>query len=311
MRSPVGGWPAILGTLPAATLADDALGRHPDRLRALIVVGGDPAASLPDQGRARRALSALELLVCVDLFDNATTSLARAFLPAATWLERDQTGIHLAHQRPRSHLRFDRAVVPPRGQARSDWAILTALTRAAGRPAFGSGAAQAAVGAGLGPVAVARAVCVASGVPWAAVRSATGHVGSVGGPPPKGRFAVPRWCQALRQLPDPEPGLRLLTSVRRQSEMNHWLRPVGAEPPRVFVHPCDAPEGRARLAGPGGQVDVEVLHDSTLARGTVVWPFGDPRNHPNQVIGVERLEPFTGQPLSNGAEVRLDSNPGV
>ena len=102
-REPVVGsrWPAISGTLPSAVLADDA------ELRALVVVGGDPASSLPDTGRAARALRSLELLVTLDLFETPTSRMGHALLPAATWLEREETAYPHGNQRPAAHLRLD------------------------------------------------------------------------------------------------------------------------------------------------------------------------------------------------------------
>ena len=163
-REPVPGsrWPAILGTLPSALLADDA------ELRALVVVGGDPASSLPDTGRAARALRSLELLVTLDLFETPTSRIGHALLPAATWLEREETAIHTGNQRPAAHLRLDRPVVSPAGEAREDFAILMDLCRAAGRPPLGSRIAGAGIRA-LGPTGVARLAATLSGVPWSAV----------------------------------------------------------------------------------------------------------------------------------------------
>lgn len=304
VRSPVGDWPAIMGTLPAATLARDVLRDDPTRLRALIVVGGDPASALPNTAEAHRALDALDLLVCVDLFENETGRRADALLPAATWLERDQVELHTAHQRPRSYLRWDRAAVPPRGQARSDWEILLGLCEAAGVAPFGSRIAGWAATHGLGPRQIARAVTALSGVPWRAVRG-SGHLTSGEAAPPTGRFAVPEWCAHVAELADPEPRLRLITSVRPLAAMNHWLRP-GAEAAVARVRSAaECPAGPADLVGPAGTLRVAVEHDAAMSPGTVVLGFGTAHANPNRVIASDRLEPFSGQPISNGTAVRL------
>lgn len=298
----VGGWPAILGTLPAATLADDVLRDDPDRLRALVVIGGDPAAALPDTRRAEEALARLDLLVSVDLFARGTAARAHAVLPAATWLERAETGLHASNQRRVPFVRLDRPVVPPLGEARADWDVALGLCRAVGRPPFGSRLAGLAVRAGVGPVGVARLVLATSGVPWRAVASDEGWSSAAEKPVPPLRLAVPEWCAALRALPDPDPGLRLLTSVRPIGAMNHWLRPDGA--PVAYAHPDDVPPGPVVLEGPGGTLAVTVEADAGLPRGTVVVPFGDARTNPNHLVGTAALEPFTGQPVSNGTVVR-------
>jgi anaerobic selenocysteine-containing dehydrogenase len=305
------GWQDILGTLPAATLADDIL---QGRLRALVVLGGDPLSSLPDSDKVQRALSSLDLIVCVDLFESPTARLAHALLPAATWLERDETGLLSANQRPAPHLRLDRAVLPAAGEARSDFQIALDLCQAAGAVPFGS-RLVAALARRLGPTGIVRALALLSGIPWGEVTSARGYCppaphdllrkGHPALSPPK--LAVPAWADALRALPDPAPGLRLLTSVRPLGAMNHWLRPEQA--PQGYAHPEDLPEpagGPVRIVGSSGIEQVVVLHpDASLPRGTVVLPYGDPRANPNGLIGTAELEPFSGQPLSNGALVTL------
>jgi len=64
----------LVGELPTAALAEEILEPGPGQVRALIVVGGDPILTWPDQPRVRRALEALELLVCLDFRLTATTA---------------------------------------------------------------------------------------------------------------------------------------------------------------------------------------------------------------------------------------------
>ncbi|MEZ4238450.1 MAG: molybdopterin-dependent oxidoreductase [Myxococcota bacterium] len=307
VTAPIDGWPAILGTLPAATLPADVLRDDPDRLRALIVVGGDPRLALPDAAAAERALRRLDLLVCLDVRPSATAELAHALLPAATWLERDASGVHTGNQRPVPHLRLDRAVIPPVGEAREDLAILADLA-----PGPGGWLLRRLAAAGTTPLV--RALAAHAGVPWREVTSPRGALGALDATPPAARPAVPAWCDALAALPDPEPdGLRLVTSVRPIGAMNHWLG--GDDAPRdARIHPDDWPHppGDALLVGPAGAVRVRAVPDPTLARGTVVVPFGGRGGHPNAVVGATAgaLEPFTGQPVSNGARVTLRPTEG-
>ncbi|MCA9707673.1 MAG: molybdopterin-dependent oxidoreductase, partial [Myxococcales bacterium] len=87
-RSRVGGFGSVLGTLPAGIMADEILEPGPDRIRALLVLAGDPLRSVPGAARTEQALRSLELLACVDMFVSATGQHAHALLPAASWLER-------------------------------------------------------------------------------------------------------------------------------------------------------------------------------------------------------------------------------
>ena len=158
-RSRIGDYPAVLGSLASATLAEDILTPGDGQLRALVVVAGNPALSLPDAARAREALDSLELLVSLDLTVNDTGALAHWVLPGATWLERDEVDVQGGNQRMEAHLSLDRAVTPPRGDARPEWETLLAITRAAGWRPFGSLIADLGLRAtGATPLTIARAL---------------------------------------------------------------------------------------------------------------------------------------------------------
>jgi len=316
------GRPAVLGTVAAADLAADALDDGPDRLRALVVVGGNPLAALPDTATAKRALERLELLVSVDLFENATGRLAHAVLPAASWAARPDVAVHMAQQRPVPHLELAPAVVARRGEAREDWDILVSLARAAGRPAFGSVIADRLLRwTGVRPTTLARGlVSVRGSLRWRDVvqGGAVGNATSLrerGCDHPDGRprLAVPEFLDALARRPKQAEGLRLVTSVRPSPTMNTWLT-GGVAGARArgpaSVHPEDAggvPDGgEARLTGDNGeQLTVTLGHDPTLRRGVVVLGYGA-EDGPNRIVGTEELERFTGQPRSNGAGVRIE-----
>lgn len=300
LRSRIGGYPAVLGTLAAATLADDVLVDGPDRLRALVVVGGNPAVSLPDTAKARRALEALDLLVVVDLFANETARTAHAVLPAADWLERADVGLHMASQRRIPHLQVAPAVVPPRGEAREDWDILTGLARAAA-----PWSPVAAVTRWLTPTRIAAGVVRAlAPFPWAKLAAAPrGLVGPTVDVVPRMRLAPPMFTEALAKVRPATGALRLVTSVRPTNGLNTWIRPSGPTIARMNPYDLVGLGEHVTLTGPAGSLTVRVGPDVTVARGAVVLPFGDARCNPNVLVGTERLERFTGQPLSNGEAV--------
>jgi predicted molibdopterin-dependent oxidoreductase YjgC len=90
----------------------------PDSLRALYVMGENPAVKLPAAAAARDALEALDLLVVQDIFLTETARLADLVLPAHAWSERDGTYTNIEGRL--QVLR--RAVVSDRG--RPDWQII-------------------------------------------------------------------------------------------------------------------------------------------------------------------------------------------
>ncbi len=318
-RSRVGGYPAVLGTHAAATMADDVLTDGPDRMRGLVVFGGNPLRSCPDTPKVREALSRLDLLVAVDAYHNDTTALADVVLPAATWLERWDSTLHMASQKPAPHLQVGGAVVPPVGEARPDWDVCVALSRGARRPLFGSWLAHPLARA-LGPSGLARlAVLAASGLSWSALAAA-----------PRGLLATRKYAQealsvslapvayvaALGQRDAAPPGRGAGTAGRPAAWPRARRGPAAPRP--ATLHPADAarlaPDGVLRLAGRDGRCHSVLVESSPGVRaGVVILPYGTPvatLEDPgwvaaNALLGAAPLDAFTGQPVSNGCVLAL------
>ncbi|WP_245879702.1 nitrate reductase [Zobellella endophytica] len=97
-------------------------------IKALWVMGSNPAVSLPDSARARRALAKCELLIVSDISPNTDTAkLAQVLLPAAGWGEKDGTVTNSARIISRQ-----RPFKPAPGAARPDWWALCQVARAMG-----------------------------------------------------------------------------------------------------------------------------------------------------------------------------------
>lgn len=98
-------------------------------LRALYVIGENPAQSEADVGRARSLLGDLDFMVVQDIFMTATAELADVVLPAAAdWCEAEGT----VTSSERRVQRVRKAIEPP-GQAKADLEIISRLAGALGR----------------------------------------------------------------------------------------------------------------------------------------------------------------------------------
>jgi anaerobic selenocysteine-containing dehydrogenase len=73
--------------MPTAALADEILTPGDGQVRALICLGGNPALAFPDQEKTERALSALDLLVTLDVTLSATARLGHYVIAAPMPLE--------------------------------------------------------------------------------------------------------------------------------------------------------------------------------------------------------------------------------
>jgi assimilatory nitrate reductase catalytic subunit len=101
------------------------------RIKALWVMGTNPAVSLPRADVVRKALSRLDLLVVSEnVASNDTAGCADVLLPAAAWGEKDGTVTNSERSISRQ-----RAFLPTPGLARPDWWILSEVARRLGHGA--------------------------------------------------------------------------------------------------------------------------------------------------------------------------------
>ncbi len=98
-------------------------------MKALFVIGENPAQSEADVGHAIKCLRGLEALVVQDIFRTKTAELADVVLPAAASFCESEGTVTNSERRVQ---RVRRSLAPP-GQARDDIAILADLSRRMGR----------------------------------------------------------------------------------------------------------------------------------------------------------------------------------
>jgi assimilatory nitrate reductase catalytic subunit len=96
-------------------------------VKALWILGTNPAASMPRAGRVREALAACPFVAVSDCWATDTTRLADVVLPAAGWGEKDGTVTNSERCISRQ-----RAFREPPGEARPDWWMLGEVARRMG-----------------------------------------------------------------------------------------------------------------------------------------------------------------------------------
>ncbi|MBS7699976.1 MULTISPECIES: nitrate reductase [unclassified Chelatococcus] len=97
------------------------------RIKALWIMGTNPAVSMPDATRVREALKVCDFVIVSDVTRTDTTRYADVLLPAAAWGEKSGTVTNserrLSRQRP---------FLPLPGEAREDWRIICEVARRMG-----------------------------------------------------------------------------------------------------------------------------------------------------------------------------------
>lgn len=103
---------------------DEMLSDH-SGIRGAIVTGNNYALNTPDPQRVREAFRRLDLIVAVDCFQTPTTELADVFLPAVTWLEREEIGPEWHSL----HIPASERAIEPLGEAWDDNKIFIELAK--------------------------------------------------------------------------------------------------------------------------------------------------------------------------------------
>lgn len=96
-------------------------------LRAMYVFGEDVAQTEPDTAHVAAALESLEFLACQEIFENETTMYADVVLPASAFLEKSGTFTNAERR-----LQLVEAALDPPGEARTDFEIITEVSRRLG-----------------------------------------------------------------------------------------------------------------------------------------------------------------------------------
>lgn len=104
----------------------------PDKLKAFLVVGGNPLISMPDSNAFREAFKRLELLVVHDMFMTETGKLSHYVLPACSHLEKWGVAYtyNVCHCVPFLMLR--KKCIEPLYESRSEWWMYNELAKRLG-----------------------------------------------------------------------------------------------------------------------------------------------------------------------------------
>ncbi len=308
------------------------------RIKALWVMATNPAVSLPRADRVRDALSRLDLLVVSENMAVTDTSrLAHIRLPASAWGEKDGT-VTNSERRISRQRRF----LPPMGDARPDWWIISQVGRRMGfEDAFGfqnaadifrehaalsgfenAGGRDFDIG-GLAVLSNAEYEGLAP-VQWPLRRQAgTERLFADGGffhPDGKARFVAP----AAPVADGIDAGYPLMLNTGRVRDQWHTMTRTGksarlapnALEPFLDIHPLDMDAhgltegGVAKVRSPDGGATLRVRTNEGVAPGNVFAPIhwtgvnASAGRIGSLVHGV--TDPWSGQPASKMTRVRVE-----
>lgn len=294
----------MVGLLPGNLLADYI---ESGKTRALVCLAGNPLLSMGGETRLGKALSNLDLLVCIDIYPNATSKFAHYVLPATDWLEREDINFVSQGNQLQPYLQYTDAVVEPAYERKPEWWIFQQLLHA-----------WADSGAAITPSAnhlerIARDLSRA-GIDLDSIKEASPQVMVLPTPSPGEIFrsgvqhddglidcfpaafseALLQARQIFRELSDePRDQIKLIT-LRTNYMMNSWLNNLDALKRRnardnpIFLNPEDAEllglqEADAVVVSSAfGAVECLLQIDGELRQGVAAMTHGwGHRNNPD------------------------------
>ena len=116
-----------LDTKPGLTVVEIMNAILTGDIRAMYIIGENPAMSDPDQRHAREALAGLEHLVVQEIFLTETAFHADVILPASAFPEKTGSFTNTNRQ-----VQLGRQALAPPGKARQDWTIIQEIAQRLG-----------------------------------------------------------------------------------------------------------------------------------------------------------------------------------
>ncbi len=120
----VSAWEVEVPARPGLSLIQMVEAIERGEMKALYVMGSNPARSIPDTARVEAALRKLELLVVQDIFPTDTAKLAHVVLPATSYAEKEGTFTNTERRIQRIN-----PALAPIGESRPDWQILVEVAQ--------------------------------------------------------------------------------------------------------------------------------------------------------------------------------------
>jgi anaerobic selenocysteine-containing dehydrogenase len=308
-------------------LPDAILNEKPYPVKALIISGGNPALTLPDSAKIKKALQKAELLVVVDLFMTETAKLADIVLPACSFVERTGVGYIYSMTSGLPYILLRKKLIEPLGESLPDWRFWCQLGRRMGyQELFPWQSDEEVVEHWLKPTGLTiKQLSEANpeGVFFAQKKYEMGQKGEFRTPSKK----IEIYSQTLAEhgydpLPvhvEPSQGplsspklaekypLILNTGARILAYTHSKLRHVAAlrrTTPEALaeIHPDTAKKygiadgDMAAIATKGGEIKIRVRTTADLLAGVVSIPHGWAEANANLLTELEPHDPVTGYP---------------
>lgn len=122
-------WGVTLSAEPGISAAEVFTSDGDTGIRAMLIMGENPASCGPEQAKVAAVLEDLDFLVVQDIFMTETAALADVVLPGAAFAEKTAT-----YTNTERRVQVSTLAVDPPGEVYPEWAVLSELAHCLGLP---------------------------------------------------------------------------------------------------------------------------------------------------------------------------------
>ncbi len=314
-------WNTKLDPTPGLTVVEIMDAIHDDTIKAMYIMGENPAMSDPNLNHARQALAKLEHLVVQDIFMTETAGYADVILPASAFPEKTGTFTNTDRR-----VQLGRQAIEPPGEAKQDIWIIQAIAKRMGLDWQYSGIEDIFN-------ELRKATPSIAGMTWQRLQQQDSltypltHEGDPGEPiiftegfptdNKRGRF-IPVEYQQADELPDNEFSFIFMTgrqlehwhtgSMSRRTSVLDAIEPVAV----AYFHPQDLknisvePGEKIKIESRRGNITTIARADSGLQKGLVFMAFCYNEAAANLLTN-EALDPFGKIPEFKYCAVKISA----
>jgi formate dehydrogenase (NADP+) alpha subunit len=287
------------------------------KIKAMYIVGENPAAAFPRPTLVKEALGSLNFLVVQDIFLTETARLATVVLPAASFAEKEGTFTNFEGRVQRLQ-----KVIDPVGQSLPDWEIILRLAKMMGSPMPYSSLAQIMD-------EIEQLVPFYESTGYTDPEMKDIYRAGFGNPPPGtgrlhagqfpsrfGRFSPVQYVPKGKPPQDGYP-LTLITGTSlyrfgsgsrtsKASRLNRFLPEATVDISNIDASHLKINEGdRVKIVSPSGQISAKARITDTVTEGMLFVPIAFPESPANALFNIN-LDPQSKTPGMKVCHVRLE-----
>ncbi|MEW6088431.1 MAG: formate dehydrogenase subunit alpha [bacterium] len=310
-------WKVSLPMWPGLSLTEAVPAMNIGKVKALYIMAGNLKMSYPNAHQIEESMKKLEFLVVQDMFITETGKMADVILPACSFAEIDGTFTNMERR-----VQLLRKALPPVGESRPNWRIISNLSKAMGYDMNYSNVSEIMDEINqLVPIygGITHKRLAARGLQWPCPdknHSGLKYLYKMGFPNGKAKFISERYIP-MAEKPDNDYPFLLTTGKLlfhyHTGVMTHRSQGIMDVCPEGFMemNPKDAQKlnlkdkEKVRVKSRRGEISVKIILSDKTVEGVVFLPMHF-KEIPVNIITNAALDPYSHVPEFKSCAVRIE-----